>query len=70
MTTHNWTIRESIRPNTEIIDFPNGRSVQHYKDINKAYHLDEDLNPVGEPIDTSEISVDEWEETLLGIEKL
>lgn len=69
MGTHNWTVKEGIQPNTQLYEFENGMSAMHNKTLNRLYIYKEDGFPAEKPIDTTSITVQEFEETLLGIEK-
>jgi len=68
--THNWTTQEGIKPNTIIYDFPNKLSATHDKTLNRLYVYHSSGMPIQEPINTNSITVEEFEEVLLGIEKL
>lgn len=67
--THNWTTKEGIQPNTIIYNFPNNMSATHDKTLNRLYVYNSTGIPAQAPIDTTTITVQEFEETLLGIEK-
>lgn len=67
--THNWTKEDGIKPNTDIYKFPNAMYAMHDKTMNRLYVYKYDGFPAQEPIDTTSITVQEFEETLLGIEK-
>ena len=68
-TTHNWTVEEGIKPNTDIYKFPNTMYAMHDKHLNRLYVYNYYGFPAQLPIDTTGILVQEFEETLLGIEK-
>jgi hypothetical protein len=67
--THNWTTKEGIQPDTIIYEFPNKMYAMHDKRLNRLYVYSSSGIPVQEPIDTTTISVIDFEDTLLGIEK-
>ena len=69
MGTHNWTSKEGIKPDTIIYEFPNAMYAIHDKALNRLYVYKYDGFPAQLPIDTTGITVQEFEETLLGIEK-
>lgn len=68
--THNWTKEEGIKPNTDIYKFNNSMYAMHDKTLNRLYVYKYDGFPAQSPIDTTSITVQEFEETLIGIEKL
>ena len=69
-TTHLWTVSEGITPNTDIYTMKNGLRVVHMKSLKRAYVQSENPNMYFSPINTESMSDAEWEQTLLGIEKL
>ena len=65
-----WTVEPGIAPETDIYKMSNGLRVVHNKNLNRAYVQSSDSNVDFSPIDTSAMTADEWNQTLLGISKL
>ena len=66
----NWKLEKGIVANTDIYTMPNGLRVLHNKTLNRAHVQSPDNSSQFDSIDTSCMTVTEWDQTLQGIEKL
>lgn len=66
----NWKKEKGIAANTDIYTMPNGLRVIHQKNLARAYVQSPQQLQYFSPIDTSGMTVSEWDQTLQGIEKL
>lgn len=69
-SNYTWTVKEGCLCNTEVYTFPNGLYCLVNKNLNRAYVYNREGRNVQEPIDLNGLTVQQWEEILLGIEKL
>jgi len=67
---HQWTVKKGIDPHLMIYSFPNQYEVIHNTRLSRVYVHDKEGMPIRQAQSTVGMTITEFEEILLGIEKL